>query len=137
MSRVARAQRTGSADSGGKPTAACLKQQVATALASASVDKSGVAAVVCDADHRASRTLECIDVMIEHTPGLDAVRERVTLNESCGHLGAASAAGLLALGAQRVAISEQPALLLSVSHPLDRAVVLLLPHPPAPDLQAA
>lgn len=91
-----------------------------------------IAAIACDADHRSCRVLECIAVMLAHTPHLDAIENRLSLNEVCGHTGAASNAGGWVAGIAQVREIRAPVLLFNVSHSFERAAAVLLPAPEWP-----
>ncbi len=127
LQRVAHARRDVSADAGGKPSHAALDAVVGEALAAARLTGEAIGAIACDADHRSSRVLECIGAMMRHVPQLDAIEHRLALNETCGHTGAASAAGSWAAGIAQVRESASPVLLFNVSHAFERAAAVLLP----------
>ncbi len=127
MTGMARAQRESSADTSGKASHACLAGAIETVLDAASISPATVASVVSDADHRASRTLECIGAMMTHTPQLDGIQNRLATNEACGHLGAASSAAMLTAAAIEAGKCGNPVLLFSVSHSHERAAAILLP----------
>lgn len=127
LQRVVHARREHSADNGGKPAHATLAAVVADALAAAGVAGDVIGTVACDADHRSSRVLECIGAMLEHTPQLDAIENRLSVNEACGHTGAASNAGGWAAGIAQVREAGCPVLLFNVSHAFERAAAVLLP----------
>jgi hypothetical protein len=127
LTRMSRARREASADAQGKPSSACLAEQIARALDASRVTGEEIGTVVCDADHRNGRTLECIGAMIEQTPRLDALQNRLALNEACGHLGAASMTGVMSVATLQVATAGHPVLLFNVSHATDRAAAVLIP----------
>jgi hypothetical protein len=127
LTRMSRARREASADIQGKPSSACLTEQIASALDASRVAGDEIGTVVCDADHRNGRTLECIGAMIEQTPRLDALQNRLAVNEACGHLGAASMAGVMSVATLQVAAAGHPVLLFNVSHATDRAAAVLIP----------
>jgi hypothetical protein len=122
-----RAQRSTTADAPGRPSSACLTELVENALNASGIAGDEIGAVVCDADHRNGRTLECIGAMIEQTPRLDAIQNRLAINEACGHLGAASMAGVMVVAALHATTAEHPALLFNVSHSTDRAAAVMIP----------
>ncbi|GAB3554509.1 hypothetical protein GCM10027343_42570 [Noviherbaspirillum agri] len=97
------------------------------ALDAAKLAGDAIGSVICDADHRSDRTLESIGAMVSVAPTLDAIRDRVAIEESCGHLGAASALGVLAVGAITAEQAMHPVLLFNVGHPAERAAALLHP----------
>jgi hypothetical protein len=127
LMRMSRARRDTSADTPGKPSSACLAEQIASAIGASRVASDAIGTVVCDADHRNGRTLECIGAMIEQTPRLDAIQNRLAVNEACGHLGAASMAGVMSVATLQVAAAGHPVLLFNVSHAIDRAAAVLIP----------
>ena len=127
LTRMSRARREASADTPGKPSSACLTEQIASALDASRVTGDEIGTVVCDADHRNGRTLECIGAMIAQTPRLDAIQNRLAVNEACGHLGAASMTGLMSVATLQVAAAGHPVLLFNVSHATDRAAAVLIP----------
>jgi hypothetical protein len=127
MAPVFSARRQSSADSPGKASHDCLAEIIEAALEAASLASDAVAMVICDTDHRISRVLECVGAMTIQTPQLDAIQNRLALNESCGYLGAASVPGLLATGAMQVHRATHPVLLFNVSHSIERAAAVLLP----------
>jgi hypothetical protein len=124
---VTQGRRDTSADSGGKPVHAALDAIVGKAIALASLQCEDIATIACDADHRSSRVLECIGAMLAHTPHLDAVENRLSSNEICGHVGAATSAAAWAAGIAQVRETEAPVLLVNVSHAFERAAAVLLP----------
>ena len=119
--------REDSADTHGKPSHAALDDAVRETLRDAGVPSGAIGTVVCDADHRPDRILECCGAMTNHAPHLDAIRNRLAVNEACGHLGAASALGVLSAAVQRTLETQHPVLLCSVSHATERAAAILLP----------
>lgn len=125
--RMSRAQRDSSADDPGKPSYACLASVVKNALAAAHLAADSIGTVACDADHRTNRVLECMGAIMDQTPQLDAIQNRLAATEACGHIGAASVAGALVAAVMQSRESEQPVLLFSVSHPTDRAAAVLIP----------
>jgi hypothetical protein len=127
---VAVANRKTSIDVRDMPADACTTQTLRSALINADVEGKNIGAVACDADHRISRALECVRAMLDQTPHLDAVQHRISSNEVCGHLGAASALAALVAGATHAATAESPLLVLTLSHPTERAATVLLPHVP-------
>jgi hypothetical protein len=126
LSRVSAGKRESSADLPGKPSYVCLAETVNEAFASAEISGEKIAAVASDADHRTNRVLECIGAMLNATPQLDAVENRLAVNEACGHLGAASMLGALVAGAVKAGEEGDPVLLFNVSHMMDRAAAILL-----------
>lgn len=127
LTRVAFDRRDSSADQPGKPSYACLTTVVNHALNSAELPAEKIGAVTCDADHRTNRTLECIGAMMNLTPQLDAIENRLAANEACGHIGAASVLGALVAGVMHLQNADHPILLFNVSHTVDRAAAILLP----------
>jgi hypothetical protein len=124
---VALGHRISSADAPGRPTFNELTQVASQALEGAAVLPEHVGAIACDADHRTNRTLECIGVILDLTPRLDAIEDRLATNEQFGHLGAASALGGLVAAAVQANTHDMPVLLLSLTHVLQRAAAVLLP----------
>jgi len=135
LMRMSRNRRDTPADTPGKPSSTCLAEQIASALDAARIAANAIGTVVCDADHRNGRTLECIGAMIEQTPQLDAIQNRLAVNEACGHLGAASMAGVMSAATLQVAAAGHPVLIFNVSHATDRAAAVLIP-PDLVDAQA-
>lgn len=128
LTQAVRYRRESSADAPGKPSHSCLAETIEKALQLAGIPGTAVQSVACDADHRPSRTLECIGAMMIHTPQLDAIQNRLATNESCGHLGCASVPGLLAAAVGQAVHTQAPVLLFNVSHDTDRAAAVLLPN---------
>lgn len=127
LQRVASCRRAASADDGARPTHSSLGAVTGEALNAAGLSGEAIGAIACDADHRSSRVLECAGAMLEHTPQLDAIANRLAVNETCGHAGAASAAGSWVAGIAQVRSSGQPVLVFSVGHAFERAAAVLLP----------
>jgi hypothetical protein len=127
FTRLSRAHRDTSADTQSKPSYACLANVVKEALLAANLSGESIGAVACDADHRTNRTLECMGAMMDQTPHLDAIRNRLAAAEACGHIGAASVAGALVAAIMQSKNSGYPVLLFNVSHVTDRAAALLIP----------
>lgn len=127
LAHVSNARREISADTAGRASHACLVDTIDAALKGSGLSTDAIGTVVCDADHRANRTLECIGAMMKQTPQLDAIQDRFAINEACGHLGAASVVGLLAAGALQAETAAHPVLVFSVGHSLDRAAAIILP----------
>ena len=111
----------------GRDNHECLAELINSALTRAGVSAGTIGTVVCDADHRTSRTLESIEAMLSHIPHLDAIQNRIATNQVCGHVGAASALSVLAAGALRADSAGHPVLLLNVSHANERAAAVALP----------
>lgn len=124
---VAHAKRAEPADEGRKAGHAALDSAVGTAIATAGISNQEIGAIACDTDHRSNRVLECIGTMLEYTPHLDAIDDRLSTNEICGHTGAASNAGGWVAGIAHVAETGRPVLLFNVSHAIERAAAVLLP----------
>lgn len=124
-------------------SSACLAGAIGAALSAANVSGDDVGMVVCDADHRTSRTLESIEAVLDQMPRLDAIQNRLAISEACGHLGAASALGVLALGAMQSRHAGHPVLVFNVSHASERAAAVVRPaedernHARAQHLEAA
>lgn len=127
LGRVASCRRTASADEGGKPSHSSLEAVAGAALDAAKLNGDAIGAIACDADHRSSRVLECIGAMLQHTPQLDAIANRLAVNETCGHTGAASSAGGWVAGIAQTQRTGQPVLVFNVSHAFERAAAVLLP----------
>lgn len=127
LGRVVSCKRTASADGGGKPSHSDLEAVTGAALEAAKLDGDAIGAIACDADHRSSRVLECIGAMLQHTPQLDAIANRLAVNETCGHTGAASSAGGWVAGVAQTQRTGQPVLVFNVSHAFERAAAVLLP----------
>lgn len=119
------AQRT--PETKGKAKNVCLPATIEAALAAARISGEVIGTVICDADHRTSRALESIDAMLSQTPRLDAIENRLALNEACGYLGVASVLGILAAGAIQADQAGHPVLLFNVGHETERAAAALIP----------
>ncbi len=132
LSRVVKARRESSADLPGKPSASTLSAVIGETLANAGIAGEKIGSVACDADHRTSRVLECIGAMMHHMPQLDAIGNRLAINETCGHIGAASVLGGLVAGTIQARDSGYPVLVFSVSHLFERAAAVMLPIEDAP-----
>jgi hypothetical protein len=120
------AQREASADGPGDVSHARLALAISAALRAADTPADSIAGVVCDTDHRASRTLESLFALGAQTPHLDGVQHRLATNEACGHLGAASATAALVAGAVQASRCRQPILIFSGSHPVQRAAAVMI-----------
>lgn len=135
LTRVSFERRDASADQPGKPSYSCLAATVNDALATADILGEKIGTVACDADHRTNRTLECIGAMLNLTPQLDAIENRLAANEACGHIGSASVLGAFVAGVAQAKNAQHPILLFNVSHMTERAAAVLLPrndtHQPA------
>ena len=127
LRRVANCRRDVSADGGARPSHASLEAITGDALVAAELQGDAIGAIACDADHRSNRVLECIGAMLRHTPQLDAIANRLAVNETCGYSGAASSAGGLVAGIAQIQHSGQPVLVFNVSHAFERAAAVLLP----------
>jgi hypothetical protein len=132
VTRTAFDKRESSADQPGKPSHACLTAAANDALSGVGLAGEQIGAIACDADHRTSRTLECIGAMMNITPHLDAIENRLATNEACGHLGIASLLGAFVAGATHARNDNQPVLLFNVSHVMERAAAVLLPSDDTP-----
>jgi hypothetical protein len=137
LTRVSFDRRDSSADQPGKPSYTCLTTTVSDALATADLSGEKIGTVTCDADHRTNRTLECIGAMMNLTPQLDAIDNRLAANEACGHVGTASVLGALVAGIAQVKNASHPILLFNVSHMVERAAAVLLPNDDSPDMHEA
>lgn len=120
-------ERERSADTARNRCHSALDAAVSAVFEDTAAAPGQIGSVVCDTDHRSGRVLECIGSMAHHTPHLDAIGDRLAVNETCGHLGAASALAVVSAGVQRARDAGHPVLLLGVSHPTRRAAALLLP----------
>lgn len=128
LRRVVSSRRDTSADSAGKPSHATLDAVIGAALTAAEIaDGAAIGDVACDADHRSSRVLECIGAMLQQMPQLDAIANRLAVNETCGHTGAASGAGSWVAGIAQARDASHPVLVFNVSHAFERAAAVLLP----------
>ncbi len=127
LSPVIKARRESSADLPGRHSSSVLAEVLGETLSSAGIAGDKIGSVACDADHRTSRVLECIGAMMQHTPQLDAIANRLATNEACGHTGAASVLNGLVAGALQVRDAGYPVLLFNVSHVLERAAAVLIP----------
>jgi hypothetical protein len=127
LTRVSHALRDTSADTQGKPSYASLADAIKNTLLAANLSAEAIGSVACDADHRTNRTLECMGAMMDQTPHLDAVQNRLAAGEACGHIGAASVAGALVAAVMQSKSSQHPVLLFNVSHTTDRAAAILIP----------
>ncbi|QAU34567.1 hypothetical protein [Janthinobacterium sp. 17J80-10] len=127
LQRVASCRRAASADDGARPSHVSLGAATGAALDAANLTGEAISAIACDADHRSSRVLECIGAMLQHTPQLDAIANRLAVNETCGHIGAASSAGGWVAGIAQAQSAGQPVLVFNVSHAFERAAAVLLP----------
>jgi hypothetical protein len=127
LTRLSRAQREVPADTPGKPSHGCLADVVKNALLAANLSGASIGTVACDADHRTNRTLECMGAMMDQTPHLDAIQNRLAAAEACGHIGAASVTGALVAAVMQSKDAAHPVLLFNVSHVTDRAAAVLIP----------
>lgn len=125
LTRVIRSQRD--ASTSGKTAHECLAATIGAALNATDLSADAIGTAVCDADHRTNRTLESIEAMLNQTPKLDAIQNRLAINEACGHLAAASVLGVLATGAIQSGSAGHPVLLFNVSHAAERAAAVLIP----------
>lgn len=137
LTRVSFDKRDFSADQPGKPSYTCLTATVNDALITADLTGEKIGTVTCDADHRTNRTLECIGTMMNLTPQLDAIDNRLAANEACGHIGTASVLGAFVAGVTQVKNANHPTLLFNVSHMFERAAAVLLPNDDTSDLHKA
>ncbi|HEY8099868.1 MAG TPA: hypothetical protein VIF82_03880 [Burkholderiaceae bacterium] len=137
LTRVSFDKRDSSADQPGKPSYTCLAETMNDALITADLSGEKIGTVACDADHRTNRTLECIGAMMNLTPQLDAIENRLAANEACGHIGTASVLGAFVAGVTQVKNANHPILLFNVSHMVERAAAVLLPNDDTPDLHEA
>lgn len=127
LTRVLRSQREQSADIHTKTSPLCLANTVQALLQASGIVANNIGTVVCDADHRTSRVLECIETMMTHTPQLDAIQNRLATNEVCGHLGMASVLGLVSTGVIQSVNAGHPVLLFNVGHATERAAAIIVP----------
>lgn len=121
--------RTAGRDAGSDRTTAhaCLAGVIGEALSAGSTAGDAIRTVVCDADHRTGVTLESIAAMLDRMPRLDAIEDRLAVGETCGHLGAASMAAVLAAAAHHTSATSGPVLVFNVSHASERSAAVLLP----------
>jgi hypothetical protein len=133
MARVTIERRDTSADLHGKPSSVCLTGTVKQAITTADLTGEKIGTVACDADHRTNRTLECLGAMMNETPHLDAIDNRLSANEACGHMGAASVMGALVAGIMQAQQAGHPILVFNVSHMIERAATVLLPNSAMPE----
>lgn len=129
-SRAALLPRQKSADAPGRIGHEVLAQAVGSCLDAAQIDATAICAVVCDADHRSSRTAETAAMMNDLFADLDPVAQCIRSGDALGHLGAAGALVALAVAAGAAQAEQMPVLLAAVAHPVDRAALVIAPFVP-------
>lgn len=138
VGRVALSARGKSADSAGRIGHETLLETAQHGLAAAQLQAADICAVVSDVDHRASRCGECVGAMTALLPDLDPVGQFVGAGQSLGRLGAGGALFALGVAAAAVQAEEKPVLLVTTSHPTERAAVVLRTYvEPAKDAPVA
>lgn len=137
LHRASLARRDKSADAPGRITSQALVQALTDALQGAGIEASAVQHLTTDADHRASRTAEIYETVLELLPHLDATEHTLRLGLGCGELGIARLMACSALTATLVESSAAPAVVLGTHSSFERFVALVCPVPPPADVPAA
>lgn len=120
-------QRGRAADARGAASDTTLGELADAFLPEEKIDTAQVAAVVSDADHRGSRTLESVGLTARLFPQLDPAKDCLVLGTACGATGAASTLLTLALALEASRAAQAPALALLTQDPLARALAVVLP----------
>lgn len=120
-------QRGRPADARGAGSDTTLGELADAFLPEEKIDTAQIAAVVSDADHRGSRTLESVGLTARLFPQLDPAKDCLVLGTACGATGTASTLLALALTLQASRAAQAPALALLTQDPLARALAVVLP----------
>ncbi|QID18111.1 hypothetical protein G3580_10960 [Nitrogeniibacter mangrovi] len=132
LSRINQDVRDKSADAGGRISGALSARLCDELLTLADCEAARVAALVTDADHRASRQAEAIGLIDERFEALEPAEHYIALSSVAGSAAPATALAALVCAAHMAETTDGPVLALSVQHPTQRAAALLQPGAPAP-----
>jgi hypothetical protein len=97
------------------------------AFASSRIEPEAIAAVVGDGGAHTARVLEFTQLTSNRFPSLELNTDCLMLDAGCGHTGVAAALIAVALGSHLAAQRGRPALIASLSDPLERGVMIALP----------
>jgi hypothetical protein len=126
-------RRDKSADASGRVSPQTLLQGATDALQASGWQAAQVQHLTSDTDHRASRTGEVYEALQELLPHLDTSEQALRLGVGCGDLGVTRLLACVALSANQVKESQQPALVLGAFPAFERFAVVVAPPlaPPA------
>lgn len=120
-------KRDKSADASGQINSQVLVQALDDTLHGTGIDAAAIKFVTTDADHRASRTVEVYETLLERMPHLDDDEHALQLGRGCGDMGIAGLLACVALTAAQVQEALAPALVVGAQSPFDRLTMLLAP----------
>lgn len=128
--RLAMARRDKSVDAIGKISSTLIEQLVDHALVVGNLERSKIAAVISDIDHRVNRVMELTTVTQKFT-AIEPSTDNIALNAAAGHMGIASGLIGLALSHQLAQDKDEAVLFVSVSDAYERAALTLMQTPAA------
>lgn len=137
LSRLAHGQRDKPISSSGRIRGKLIEQLTTGLIDISGVEPAAIKALVRDGDQRSGplvEALEGIAPMLEH---LDPEADCLTVGVPCGDTAPLSALLALACTRNRVLADDAPALCLSNTHEVERALLLVSPVPPAPEPEPA
>lgn len=134
INRIHLARRDKSADAKGRISSEKIKALIDSLLRLHDVKPATIAALVADADQRASRQTEILGAIDDTFDALEPGANCVSIGAACGSASPAGALLALMCAAAEVSIHNAPALALSAQHPHMRGAAMLqparVPHPP-------
>ncbi len=128
VGRAALSARAKSADAAGRIGHETLLETAQQSLAAAQLQPADICLVVSDVDQRSSRCGECAGAINSFLPELDPVGQFVGAGQALGRLGAGGALFALGVAAAAAEAEENPVLLVTASHPTERAAVVVRPY---------
>ena len=129
-------RRDKSADASGRISPQTLLQTATDALQGSGWQPAQVQHLTADTDHRASRTGEVYETLLELLPHIEPGEQALRLGVGCGDLGVARLLACVALTVSQVQESQKPALVLGAFPAFERFAVAVTP-PVAPPEAAA
>jgi hypothetical protein len=128
VGRAALAVRAKSADEVGRIGHETLLEIGQHCLVGAQLQPADIALVVSDADQRSSRCGECMGAINSLLPELDPAADFIGTGQALGRVGCGGGLVALAVAAAAVEDEDKPVLLTAVSHPTERAAVIVRPY---------
>ncbi|MEO8153485.1 MAG: hypothetical protein ABI605_10480 [Rhizobacter sp.] len=130
-------RRDKSADASGRVGPQTVLQAATDALQASGWQPAQIEHLTTDADHRASRTGEVYEALLDLLPDLDTGEQALRLGLGCGDLGVARLLACVALAASQVQESQAPGLVLGAFPAFERFAVVVAPPAAHPDTAVA
>lgn len=121
----------------GKTTVRQLTGLIQQTLATSELSAEKIMAVVSDADHRPSRSMEIAGTVSALFPDLDPVQKCLNLGVACGHVGIAGPLALLAVAAAQSLADSTDVMVISLGDEAILSTLIVSPAAPDPPTPAA